>query len=79
MGYLDLAFLKRKKTLEEIRDENERKQAEEESANLDFSIAQKRAMIAKLKQQGVSYKSFSNNGKTSGIAWSQLWNWFKTH
>jgi len=52
-----------KRTLEEAQEENER-------LDVELSVAQKRAAIAKLKENGLSGKSFGWN-------WRAIWAWFK--
>lgn len=55
----------RSKSLDELQEENER-------AEVELSLAQKRAAIKKLKEAGLSGKSF-------GWDWRAIWQWFKTH
>jgi len=54
----------RKKTLSEIQEETEYKDAE-------ISLAQKKAILKKLKENNLSLSSFGT--------WRNAWEWFKTH
>lgn len=55
----------KQKTLDELQSENERLEVE-------YSVEQKRAAIRKLKENGLSPKSF-------GFNWSSIMSWLKTH
>ena len=55
----------KQKTLEEAQQENER-------LDVELSIAQKRAMLAKLKANGLTTRDFGGSLK-------KAWQWFKTH
>ncbi len=65
-------FFIRKKTDEELRDEIEHKRLENEQAELEMSLAQKREIIAKLKPNGLSLANFGNNLKAARL-------WLRTH
>ena len=62
---MPIPFLNRQRTLEELQADNER-------AEVELSVAQKRAAIAKLKENGLTGKSF-------GWDWKRIWVWFKNH
>jgi hypothetical protein len=68
---MDIPFLKRQKTVQELEDEIRRKQLVKQDGELDFTIEQKREMLRRLKEHGVSKKSF---GSYRGI-----WEWLKKH
>ena len=55
----------KKKTVDELQTENEQ-------ADLELSLTQKRAAIEKLKQAGLTPKSF-------GGRWKEIRNWLRTH
>jgi hypothetical protein len=55
----------RKRTLEEVQAENER-------LDVELSVEQKRAAIKKLKENGLTPKSF-------GGSWQSIIKWLKTH
>lgn len=59
-------FGKQDKTLTELQDENERK-------DLELSITQKEAMMAKLREEHLSLQ------KDFGGSIARCWKWFKTH
>lgn len=65
-------FFKRPKTVTELEEENERLELEEKKANLQFSIAQKKAMSKQLQERGLTAKHF-------GFDWGKIYNWLKTH
>ena len=69
-----MPFFKREKTLTEVQDEDDR-------LDTDVSIARKRALLAQLNARAGkgSWKMFSNNNKKSGISWSRVWAWLRTH
>lgn len=54
----------RKKDIEELQEENER-------ADVELSVEQKKLAIKKLKAAGLSTKSFGS--------WREILNWLKTH
>lgn len=62
------------KTLEEL-------QEEDENLSTQLSIEKKNATIRELKNKyGSGYvKAFSDNGKSSGLDFSRIINWLKTH
>lgn len=62
----------RSKSLAEIQEETEHKQAENELAGTELSIAQKRVAIAELKKRGLTPSNFLGN-------WSRIIQWLKTH
>ena len=68
---MDIPFFKRQKTVEELEEEIRRKQKVKEAGELDFTIEQKREMLKRLKEKGVSKKSFGN--------WHSAWEWLKKH
>ena len=68
---------RREKTVSELEEENERLSLEEEKANHEFSIAQKRAMASQLKDRGLTPKQVGDTG--NGISWRKIYNWLKTH
>jgi hypothetical protein len=59
------------KSLEELEEENERQE-------LELSIAQKKALIARLKARGGNPNDFKK-GKGKGFSFSAITNWLKTH
>lgn len=61
---MPIPFLQRSKSLEELQEENEK-------AEVEYSLEQKRAMIRELKKRGVDAKSFGT--------WGAIKNWLKTH
>ncbi len=60
-----MAFSRRGKTLEEL-------QEQDESLTSEVSIAEKQAMIKRLKQEGLSPKHF-------GFNWQAMKEWIKSH
>lgn len=62
----------RKKSLDEIEDEVERKESENKLAGLEFSITQKREMAKRLKERGLTAKHF-------GLDFGKIYQWLKTH
>ncbi len=60
-----MVFSRRGKTLEEL-------QEEDESLTSEVSIAEKKAAVRRLKQEGLSPKHF-------GFNWSAIKEWVKTH
>jgi hypothetical protein len=70
---MNFAFAKRKRSLEELQEENER-------ANLEYSIEQKRAMISRLHQAGLSNSQIKRNFSVGNkLDLNKAWEWFKTH
>ena len=67
-----MSFLKREKTLAEIEEETEKEQAVNRKLDVELSIAQKKAAIQRLKEAGLTPKSFGGN-------WKRIFNWIKTH
>jgi hypothetical protein len=72
MSPLELPFLKRKKDLSEIEEDNERLEAENRNEELQLSIAQKEKLRKELKSRGLSTSNF-------GGSLSRAWTWMKTH
>lgn len=64
-------FGKKEVTLAEIEEETEKKQAENELAGTEVSLAQKRVAIAELKKKGLSPKHFGGD-------WGRIWAWLKS-
>ncbi len=60
-----MQWLKKEKSLEELEEENER-------VSQELSLAQKQAAIKRLKQAGLTPKSFGNR-------WSAILAWLKSH
>lgn len=69
-----MSIFRQPKTLAESQEEDER-------LTTEVSIARKRAMIRELeRREGKgSWKMFSDNNKKSGINFSRVWAWLKTH
>jgi len=59
-------FGKKKKSLEELQEENDR-------LEMELSVEQKNAMLAKLRANGLTVK------KDFGGRLTDAWRWFKTH
>lgn len=70
MSILD--SFKTKKTLSELQEEDDR-------LTTELSVERKQSLIAELKRRGKNPNDFSNNGKKSGINWSAVWRWLKSH
>jgi len=72
MGILD--SFKHKPSIEELRKRNEYKDEE-------LSLAKKDAMMRELAQKGGKdkWKEMSDNGKKSGINFSRIIAWLKSH
>lgn len=62
------SFFSRKKSLEEIQQENERLRVERENEQLAYSIKQQRAVSSELRKSGLSLKDFGGNIK-SALRW----------
>jgi hypothetical protein len=69
---IDLPFLKKKKDLAEIEEDNERLEAENRNEELQLSIAQKEKLRKELKSRGLSTQNF-------GGSLARAWTWMKTH
>ena len=69
-----MSIFRRQKTLAELQEENE-------VLDTQLSVAQKRAMINRLEAQmgKGSWRLFSDNGSKSGINFSRIWHWLKSH
>jgi len=65
VSWYDMPIFDKDKTLEELQETNEKKE-------IELSIAQKQAAIARLKQAGLSPKSFGNR-------WNEILAWLKAH
>jgi hypothetical protein len=68
---MDIPFLKRQKTVQELEDEIRRKQLVQQDVDLNFTIQQKMEMSRRLKEHGVSKKSFGS--------WKSVFEWLKKH
>ena len=68
------SFLKSKPPLEEL-------QRRDEYAEVELSLAKKKALIRELEARGGKdkWKEMSDNGKKSGINFSRVWAWLKQH
>ncbi len=63
---MPLPFLSKRKTIEEATEDNERLKVEAENEDLQLTIAQKRALRAKLSEYGLSVnKSFGGSLKAA--------------
>ena len=69
---LELPFLKQKKDLAELEEDNERLEAENRNEELQLSIAQKAKIRKELKGQGLSLGNFGNS-------FSRAFAWLKSH
>ncbi len=67
-----MRIFKSKPTLSELQEEDEYK-------SVQLSVARKNAMIAELEGKGKHWQDFSDNKKKSGINWSRIWAWLKSH
>ena len=69
-----MGFFKREATLEEL-------EQQDEYLERKLSVQRKRTMLRELEQRGGKnhWKSFSDNGKKSGIQWGKVWAWLKSH
>ena len=70
MGILD--SLKPKKSISEIEEETEQLEAENRKEELNLSVYEKRAAIARLKQDGLKPAHFS-------FDWKNIMNYIKSH
>ena len=68
---MNLNPFKSQKSLEVLEEENDRQE-------LELSIAQKKALIAKLKARGADPNHFKD-GKKKGFNFGAITNWLKTH
>jgi len=66
-----------KKSITELEQETERLEVEDRKSELEYSIAERKAMIAKLKDRGLTPKHFGDTSQ--GSTWKNIWNWLKTH
>jgi hypothetical protein len=66
---MPIPFISRQKTLEELSEENERLKTQAENEDLKLTIAQKRALQAKLSANGLSVN------KTFGGSLRAAWRW----
>ncbi len=68
---MNLNPFKSQKSLEELEEENDRQE-------LELSIAQKKALIAKLKARGADPNHFKD-GKKGKFNFASITNWLKNH
>ncbi len=61
-----------KKSLDELKEEDERLEAE-------VSVAKKRAILKELKNRGQDWRHLSDNGKQDRSFWTRAVQWLKTH
>lgn len=66
-----MSLFNRPKTISEIEEETEQKEAENKLVDNELSLAQKRVAIAQLKERGLSPKHFPD--------WDSIIKWLKTH
>jgi hypothetical protein len=68
------SFLKSKPPLEEL-------QRRDEYAEVELSLAKKKALIRELEARGGKdkWKEMSDDGKKSGINFSRIASWLRTH
>ncbi len=64
---MPLPFIGKRQTLEDATEENERLKVQAENEDLKFTIAQRQAMAQKLKDAGLTKKSFGS--------WTAVWRW----
>lgn len=69
--------LKPKKSLSELEEETEQLESEHRKLDAEYSVAEKRAMIAALKKRGLSPSNFKDG--SGGSTWSKVWKWLKEH
>lgn len=67
-----MQFLRKSKSLAEIEEETEHKQAENELKGTELSIEQKKTAIAELKKRGLTPAHFAQN-------FSRIIQWLRTH
>lgn len=67
------SFLGRRKSTEQLIEDNERLKTEAENEELQLTIAQKQALRKKLEDAGLTLK------KDFGGSVRRAWVWFKTH
>ena len=65
-------IFRKEKTLAELEEETEHKEAENKLAGLEYSLAQKKQMAAELKERGLTPKHF-------GFDWNKIYQWIKSH
>lgn len=65
-----MGFFGQRKSLDELEEENER-------AELEYSIAQKKQMIKELRNRGGNPSDFKEKG--GGINFKKIFDWLKTH
>ena len=70
-------LFKRQKSLEELEEENEVLEAEDKQAGLKLSIAQKRELVKRLKDRGLTPAHFGNTSLTE--TWTKIIQWLKSH
>jgi hypothetical protein len=75
MGIFD--GLRPKKSISEIEEETEQLEAENRKTELQYSVAEKQAMIARLKRDNVNPSLFSKIG--GGLDFTKIWNYIKSH
>ena len=69
---MDIPFMKQQKSTDQLEDDIRRKKLEVESADLDFTLGQKREMLARLKAHGVTKSQV-------GGTWQKVWAFLKAH
>ena len=70
-------LFKREKSLNELEEETERLEVEERKSNLEYSIAQKKAMAKELNDRGLKPSAFGDTKETT--TWERVKQWLKTH
>lgn len=71
MGY-SLPFLHKEKTISEIEEDTEKKEVELRNANVELTLEEKKAAIARLKQSGLKPSNFA-------FDWGRIKQWIKSH
>lgn len=64
MTFVNRMFGKEQKTPEQLKEEDER-------LDIELSVAQKKAVLAKLRANNLSVSDMGG--------WKRAWHWFKTH
>ncbi len=65
-------LFKQEKSLSELEEETEKKEAENRLAATEVSLAEKKVMIAQLKEKGLSPKFFN-------FDWARIKSWLRGH
>ena len=72
MGLFDSILGKKQKSIDELEEETENLEAENRKTDQEVGLAEKKVMLARLKERGLSPKHFQ-------FSWTAIRDWLKTH